>query len=80
VILNSDFEESERYHMLRKLLETLFPECEIQILTVSQENQTNMQSYCNTTVNENGKKNSWNESFSANCKTEILDSQRNLST
>jgi hypothetical protein len=56
VILTSNFEESERYNMLNKLLETLFPECEIQILTMSSENQTNIQRYLNTDPIGNGKK------------------------
>jgi hypothetical protein len=56
VILTSDFEGSERYLMLNKLLTTLFPECEIQILTRSSENQTNIQRWLNTESIRNGKK------------------------
>jgi hypothetical protein len=56
VILTSDSEESERYNMLNKLLKTLFPECEIQIMTMSSENQTNIQRCINTEPIWNGKK------------------------
>ncbi len=56
VILTSDFEDSEKFNILNKLLKTLFPECEIQIMTMPSENRTNIQRYLNTEPIENGKK------------------------